>query len=109
VLAAAALKGIGAEILGRLKFRNDEERARAKKMGISDENKVYRTDELAKGKDIRFVATGVTDGELMQGVRFFARGVRTHTVLIDGRMGKVRFINTQHFEDLANPPVVRLQ
>jgi fructose-1,6-bisphosphatase II len=109
VLAAAALKGIGAEILGRLKFRNDEERARAKKMGISDENKVYRTDELARGRDIRFVATGVTDGELMQGVRFFARGVRTHTVLIDGRMGKVRFINTQHFEDLANPPVVRLQ
>ena len=108
VLAAAALKGIGGEILGRLKFRNDEERARAKKMGITDENKVYRTDELARGKDIRFVATGVTDGELMQGVRFFARGVRTHTVLIDGRMGKVRFINTQHFEDPQNPPVVRL-
>ena len=108
VLAAAALKGIGGEILGRLKFRNDEERARAKKMGITDENKVYRTNELARGKDIRFVATGVTDGELMQGVRFFARGVRTHTVLIDGRMGKVRFINTQHFEDPQNPPVVRL-
>jgi fructose-1,6-bisphosphatase II len=108
VLAAAALKGIGGEILGRLKWRNDEERARAKKMGISDENKLYRTEELARGKDIRFVATGVTDGELMQGVRFFARGVRTHTVLIDGRMGKVRFINTQHFEDPANPPVVRL-
>ena len=108
VLAAAALKGIGGEILGRLKFRNDEERARAKKMGITDENRVYRTEELARGKDIRFVATGVTDGELMQGVRFFARGVRTHTVLIDGRVGKVRFINTQHFEDPANPPVVRL-
>ena len=108
VLAAAALKGIGGEILGRLKWRSDEERARAKKMGITDENKLYRTDELARGKDIRFVATGVTDGELMQGVRFFARGVRTHTVLIDGRMGKVRFINTQHFEDPANPPVVRL-
>ena len=108
VLAAAALKGIGGEILGRLKFRSDEERARAKKMGISDEHRTYRTEDLARGKDIRFVATGVTDGELMQGVRFFARGVRTHTVLIDGRMGKVRFINTQHFEDPANPPVVRL-
>src|SRR4051812_2180992 len=108
VLAAAALKAIGGEILGRLKFRNDDERARAKKMGITDENKIYRTDELARGKDIRFVATGVTDGELLQGVRFFARGVRTHTVLLDGRMGKVRFINTQHFEDAANPPVVRL-
>jgi fructose-1,6-bisphosphatase II len=108
VLAAAALKGIGGEILGRLRFRNDEERARAKKMGITDENKVYRTEDLAKGKDIRFVATGVTDGELLHGVRFFAHGVRTDTVLIDARMGKVRFINTQHFEDLAKPPIIRL-
>jgi len=108
VLAAAALKCIGGEILGRLKFRSDEERARAKKMGISDEKKIYRTEDLASGKDIRFVATGVTDGELLQGVRFFARGVRTHTILLDGRMGKVRFINTQHFEDPSKPPVVRL-
>src|SRR5206468_2878579 len=91
VLAAAALKGIGGEILGRLQFRNGEERARAKKMGVVDENKTYRTDELAEGKDIRFVATGVTDGELLQGVRFFANGARTNTILIDGRMGKVRF------------------
>jgi len=108
VIAAAALKGIGGEILGRLRFRNDEERARAKKMGVLDENKVYRTEELAKGRDIRFVATGVTDGELMRGVRFFARGARTQSVLIDGRMGKIRFIDTQHFEDPANPPIVRL-
>ncbi|HKW77878.1 MAG TPA: class II fructose-bisphosphatase [Candidatus Limnocylindria bacterium] len=108
VVAAAALKAIGAEILGRLAFRNDDERARAKKMGITDEKKVYRTEELARGKDIRFVATGVTDGELLQGVRFFAHGVRTHSVLIDGRMGKVRFINTQHFEDPAKAPIIRL-
>jgi len=108
VVAAAALKGIGGEILGRLRFRSDEERTRAKKMGITDENKIYRTEELASGKDIRFVATGVTDGELLHGVRFFAHGVRTDTVLIDGRMGKVRFINTQHFEDVAKPPIIRL-
>jgi fructose-1,6-bisphosphatase II len=108
VLAAAALKAIGGEILGRLRFRNDDERARARKMGVSDEQKVYRTEDLARGKDIRFVATGVTDGELLQGVRFFARGVRTNTILLDGRMGKMRFINTQHFEDPATPPIVRL-
>ena len=108
VLAAAALKCIGGEILGRLRFRNDEERARAKTMGITDENRIYRTEDLASGKDIRFVATGVTDGELLQGVRFFAHGARTNSVLLDGRMGKVRFINTQHFEDPAHPPVVRL-
>ncbi|MDO8506656.1 MAG: class II fructose-bisphosphatase [Candidatus Limnocylindria bacterium] len=108
VLAAAALKCIGGEILGRLKFRNDEERQRAKRMGITDENRIYRTEDLASGKDIRFVATGVTDGELLQGVRFFAHGVRTHSVVLDSRMGKVRFINTQHFEDPARPPVIRL-
>jgi fructose-1,6-bisphosphatase II len=108
VLAAAALKVIGGEILGRLRFRSDEERHRAKRMGITDEGRIYRTEDLASGKDIRFVATGVTDGELLQGVRFFARGVRTHSVVLDGRMGKVRFINTQHFEDPAHPPVIRL-
>src|SRR5436309_10892701 len=103
VLAAAALKCIGGEIIGRLKFRNDEERARAKQMGIKDENRIYRTEDLARGKDIRFVATGVTDGELLQGVRFFARGARTHTILLDRRMGTVRFINTQRIEDPATP------
>ncbi len=108
VLAAAALKCIGGEILGRLRFRNDDERARARRMGVVDESRVYRTDDLASGKDIRFIATGVTDGELLQGVRFFARGVRTHSVLLDAPRGKMRFIDTQHFEDPTNPPVVRL-
>ncbi len=108
VLAAAALKCMGGELLGRLKFRNDDERARARRMGVSDENKVYRTDELASGEDIRVIATGVTDGELLQGVRFFARGVRTHSVLMDARFGKMRFIDTQHFEDVSNPPMLRL-
>ena len=108
VLAAAALGCIGGEILGRLRFRNDEERARARRMGSTNENRIYRTEELASGRDIRFVATGVTDGELLQGVRFFAHGARTHSVLLDGQMGKVRFINTQHFDDPAHPPVIRL-
>jgi len=111
VITAAALRCLGGEIQARFRFRNDEERERAKAskmLGHADENRVYRTEDLASGKDIRFVATGVTDGELLQGVRIFARGVRTHSILLDGRMGKVRFINTQHFEDPAHPPVVRL-
>jgi fructose-1,6-bisphosphatase II len=108
VLAAAALRCLGGEILGRLRFRNDEERARAKKMGITDEAKIYRTDELASGKDIRFVATGVTDGELLRGVRFFSHGARTHSLLLDSSRGRVRFIDTQHFDDPAHPPVIRL-
>jgi fructose-1,6-bisphosphatase II len=107
VLAAAALRSLGGEIIGRLRFRNDEERQRAKAMGITDESRIYRTEDLASGNDIRFVATGVTDGELLRGVRFFSRGVRTHSVLLDETRGRVRFIDTQHFDDPAHPPVIR--
>src|SRR5438445_2715331 len=83
VLAAAALRALGGEILGRLKFRSDEERARAKKMGITAEGRIYRTEDLASGNDIRFVATGVTDGEPLPGGVFFPHGARTHSVLLD--------------------------
>src|SRR2546427_773481 len=109
VLAAAALRCMGAEILGRLRFRNEEERARAKKMGIADETRIYRTEDLASGDDIRFVATGVTDGEGLKGVHFFARGARTHSILLDRLMGKLRFIDTTHFEDIEHPPIIRLE
>ena len=108
VLAAAALRCLGGEILARLKFRSDEERERAKKMGVTDERRIYRTEDLASGKDLRFIATGVTDGELLQGVRFFNKGVRTHSVLLDSSMGKLRFIDTHHFDDPEDPPIVRL-
>ena len=108
VLAAAALRCLGGEILARLRFRSDEERQRAKKMGVTDESRIYRTEDLASGKDLRFIATGVTDGELLQGVRFFNRGVRTHSVLLDSSMGKLRFIDTIHFDDPEDPPIVRL-
>ncbi len=107
VLAAAAMRCLGGEILGRLKFRSAEERERGRKMGIKDENRIYRTEDLASGKDIRFVATGVTDGELLRGVRFFSRGARTHSTLLDANHGRVRYIDTQHFDDPAHPPVVR--
>jgi fructose-1,6-bisphosphatase II len=109
VLAAAALRCLGGELIGRLRFRNDEERARARKMGIVDENRIYRTEDLASGNDIRFVATGVTDGEVLQGVHFFARGARTHSILLDRLMGKLRFIDTTHFEDIERPPIIRLE
>ena len=109
VLAAAALRCVGAELLGRLKFRNDEERARARKMGIADQDRVYTTEDLASGKDIRFVATGVTDGDVLRGVHYFARGAATHSILLDRLMGKLRFIDTTHFEDIDEPPVIRLE
>src|SRR5438552_3450955 len=109
VLAAAALRCLGAEIIGRLRFRSDEERRRAKKMGIADEARIYRTEDLASGNDLRFAATGVTDGEVLKGVHFFARGARTHSLLLDRLMGKLRFIDTTHFEDIDHPPLIRLE
>ncbi len=107
VLTAAALRCMGGEILGRLKFRNDDERQRARRMGIDDENRVYRTEELASGKELRFIATGVTDGEVLEGVRFLARGVRTHSIVLDRTAGKLRFIDTTHFDDIEHPPIIR--
>lgn len=108
VLTAAALRCTGGEILGRLIFRNDQERDRARRMGIVDGSKTYRTEELAGGDDLRFVATGVTDGEVLGGVRFLSRGVRTHSILLDRKAGKLRYIDTLHFDDVANPPIIRL-
>jgi fructose-1,6-bisphosphatase II len=55
------------------------------------------------------VATGVTDGEVLKGVHFFARGARTHSLLLDRLMGKLRFIDTTHFEDIDRPPIIRLE
>lgn len=109
VLAAAALRCMGAEIIGRLKFRNDDERQRARLMGVTDEHRIYRTEDLASGEDLRFIATGVTDGELLQGVRFIGRGILTHSILLDRQTGKLRFIATTHFEDPKNPPIIRLE
>src|SRR5438045_1445311 len=77
--------------------------------GIADETRIYRTEDLASGNDIRFVATGVTDGEVLKGVHFFARGARTHSILLDRLMGKLRFIDTTHFEDIERPPIIRLE
>ena len=109
VLAAAALRCVGGEILGRLKFRNDEERARAKRMGVTDENRVYRTEDLVGAERLVFVATGVTDGELLKGVRFFRGGVRTESVVMQYAQAKIRFVDTYHVEDQKRPPVIRLE
>ncbi|MBU6422456.1 MAG: class II fructose-bisphosphatase [Chloroflexota bacterium] len=107
VLTAAALRCMGGEILGRLKFRNDEERERARRMGVTDPDRVYRTEDLASGDELRFIATGVTDGDVLEGVRFLARGVRTHSVVLDRKAGKLRYIDTTHFDDIAHPPFIR--
>jgi fructose-1,6-bisphosphatase II len=109
VLSAAALRCLGGEIQARLRFRSDEERERARTMGtIIDEDHVYSTEELASGENLVFAATGVTEGDLLHGVRFFGGGARTHSLIMAYRTGQVRFIDTVHMFDRAKPPAVRL-
>jgi fructose-1,6-bisphosphatase II len=95
VIAAAALKCVGGELQGRLRFRNDEERARAKRMGIKSEDIIYLTEDLAKG-DVMFAATGVTKGYLLDGVRFFGDGAKTESIVMRSKSGTVRVINATH-------------
>jgi fructose-1,6-bisphosphatase II / sedoheptulose-1,7-bisphosphatase len=95
VLAAAALRCIGGQIQGRLLFRNDDERGRAKRMGVTDFNKKYSTTELAKG-DVMFAATGVTDGSMLKGVRRFHGGASTHSIVMRSKTGTVRTIEATH-------------
>jgi fructose-1,6-bisphosphatase class II len=96
VLAAAALRSVGGEFQGRLKPRNNEEIERAKKMGVADINKKYAIEELAAG-DVMFAATGVTDGDYLQGVHFFAGGATTQSVVMRSKTRTVRVINATHY------------
>ena len=96
VLAAAALQCLGGDMQARLKPRNEEETQRASAMGVRDLNQVFRISDLAKGPDIMFAATGVTDGDFLKGVRFFGGGARTHSVVMRYRSGTVRFIEASH-------------
>ncbi|MBI2366221.1 MAG: class II fructose-bisphosphatase [Deltaproteobacteria bacterium] len=98
VLAAAALRCAGGEFQGRLAPRNNEEIERAKKMGVTDIKKKFKIDELARG-DVMFAATGVTDGDYLQGVHFFAGGATTQSVVMRSRSHTVRLINATHYFD----------
>jgi fructose-1,6-bisphosphatase class II len=96
VLAAAALRCVGGEFQGRLKPRNNEEIERARKMGVTDMNKKFAIAELAAG-DVMFAATGVTDGDYLQGVHFFAGGATTQSVVMRSKTQTVRVINAMHY------------
>jgi fructose-1,6-bisphosphatase II / sedoheptulose-1,7-bisphosphatase len=95
VLSAAALRCIGGNIQGRLLFRNDDERGRAAKVGVEDLNRKYEITDLASG-DVIFAATGVTDGNMLQGVRRTAHTLTTESVAMRARTGTVRWIRMQH-------------
>ncbi len=95
VLAAAALRAIGGQIQGRLLFRNDDEKARAKKWGITDLNRKYSMTDMAKG-DVMFAATGVTSGSMLKGVRRFHNGAETHSIVMRSKTGTVRWVSARH-------------
>jgi fructose-1,6-bisphosphatase II len=108
VLTAAALRCLGGEIQARFRYRNPEEKARGAAMGHGDEDRVYTTEELASGDQLVFAATGVTDGDLLNGVRYFGGGARTHSLSMAYTTKQVRFIDTVHMFDRDRPPSVRL-
>ena len=96
VISAAAMKCLGGDFHGRLKFRNDGERERAKKMGIDSLDKAYRLEELAKGS-VMFCATGITSGPLLKGVRFLpGKRAHTHSLVMRSATGTTRFIEAEH-------------
>ncbi len=95
VLAAAALCCIGGQMQSRLQFRNDDERARAKRCGIANFDRKYTLDEMAHG-DVVFAATGVTTGSMLKGVRRFAGGAYTYSTVMRSKSGTVRMIEAQH-------------
>lgn len=94
VLAATAMRCIGGCFMGRFNFRNDDERARAEQMSDCDIDGVLDMDCLVRSDEAAFIATGVTDGEMLRGVKYFGQGARTHSVAMDNKTGTVRFIET---------------
>jgi fructose-1,6-bisphosphatase II len=105
VLTAAAMRCLNGEIFGRLIVNTPEHEARCRAMGISDFKKIYRSRDLASGDDIIFAATGVTEGTLMKGVRFFGDGVRTSSLIIQSRPARIRFIDTIHVDQAGTVKV----
>src|SRR3989338_5821557 len=96
VIAAVALKCFGGEIQGRLKFRNENEKERAKKMGMKDINQKLMMHDLVKSDEAMFAATGVTDGAILKGVRFTSHGAVTHSIVMRAKTKTIRFIEAHH-------------
>ena len=107
VLSAAALKCLGAEIQGRFIAEDEAMRQRFARMGV-DEGRIYRTADLAPGRQMAFSATGITDGELLDGVRRFGGGARTHTVVMGYATRVVRFLDSIHLEGDGARVVIRV-
>jgi fructose-1,6-bisphosphatase II len=96
VLTAAAMRCLNGEIFARLVVSKPEHEERCRAMGITDFKRIYKSKDLAPGNDVIFAATGVTDGSLMKGVRFFGDGVRTSSVIMQNNPHRIRFIDSIH-------------
>ncbi len=107
VLTAAAMRCLGGEIYARLVVTKPEHEERCRKMGISDFRRIYASADLASGQSITFVATGVTDGALMKGVRFFGHGTRTSSIVMQNEPHQIRFIDTIHVTDRGDDLRIR--
>lgn len=107
VLAAAALKCMGGEIQARLVPENEEQLRRMKEMGIVDPKKVLKIEDLVNTNEVVFVATGITDGDSLKGVRFLKDRAITHTLVMRGKTGTIRFIEAYHFY-ATKPHYVRM-
>lgn len=99
VLAAAALKCLGGDIQARFVYRNEEDRELMRQAGVSDLDRIYSINDLALGDNIMFSATGVTDGELLSGVRYFPGGAHTSSVIMRSRTHTIRYIAAEHHFD----------
>ena len=106
VLTAAALRCLNGEILGRLVVKDDAQKERMQAMGIRDVNRIYSTPELAPGRNLVFAACGVTDGNLLRGVRFTGDGIHTQSVVMTSQPARVRFLDTTQLE---NRPDVKVR
>jgi len=98
VLTAAALRCLNGQILARLVVSKPEHQERLEKMGVKDPNRIYSTEDLAPGRKMIFACCGVTDGNLLKGVRFFGEGVRTSSMILTLDDRQVRFIDSVHLE-----------
>ncbi|MEE8522496.1 MAG: class II fructose-bisphosphatase [Thermoanaerobaculia bacterium] len=103
VLAAAAMRCLGGEIQARLKAVDEAQEKRLEEVGITDPDRIYRTEDLAPGDRLVFSCSGVTDGELLRGVRFFGGGSRTSTLFMSLASGIVRFVDTIRREEEGSP------
>jgi fructose-1,6-bisphosphatase class II len=102
VLTAAAMRCLGGEIFARLVVDTPEHEARCRSMGITDFKRIYKSKDLAPGQNIVFAATGVTDGSLMKGVRFFGDGTRTVSLVMQTHPHRIRFVDSIHLAENAD-------